>query len=120
MFSMRQSPVVSTHAPVRARDAAASEQNQPLRVVGFFGSHVFDAPFPVGTEKIKAKAVALLVDFLLQAITEVRPLRRIDKTLENGELYPLPEILAESRHAAKAALASFAFRLQRIVIFFNL
>ena len=90
----------------RARGGASynrfvvSNQNQPLRVVGLFTSDVFDAPLPIGSEEIKAKAVALLVDLLFQSMAEIRPLRRVNEALKDGLLNPLPEIFTKLRHSA--------------------
>ena len=83
-----------------------SLQNEwTLGIVGRFCTDVFDAPFPLRAQKVKAKAVRLWVCFGEQARAESDPLGSIDQAFEDGILHPLPAIFAQASDLAKAFLA---------------
>ena len=64
------------------------------------------APFPIVAQKIESQAVPIDIGFGQQFGTQRNKLRRVDPTLEDGVLNPLPVILAHLRYTAEAALSA--------------
>ena len=79
----------------------------PFLVIVLFGANRFDAPFPIGAEKIKPEAVFLWIDFRYKLAAQQSPLRRIDHAFKNRILYPLAVILACLGNPAQSFPTSF-------------
>jgi hypothetical protein len=75
---------------------------------------MLDTPLPICTEEVKSQAVPLLIDFFNQTRPQHNPLCGINLAFENGELNPLPVILAGLGDASQAPMSSRRYGLNVI------
>jgi hypothetical protein len=72
---------------------------------------VFDPALPMLSEKVEAQTVLLWINFVDQALAELRPLGRVHQALEDGLLHALAKVAAFLRDVPESLPALGSFRI---------
>jgi hypothetical protein len=72
---------------------------------------MFHSPFPICSEKVKAKTVDLRIDCACQLMSQHSPLRRVEQALKNGLLHPLSVVHAQLGNLPEPFSSLWGFRI---------
>lgn len=72
---------------------------------------MFDSPFPICSEKVKAKTVDLRIQGACQLMPQHSPLRRVEQALKNGLLHTLSVVDAQLSNLPETLSPLWSFRV---------